>query len=244
MSAGKAIVVGASSGIGRFLAVELHRSGYAVGLLARREKLLEQLRAQFGERVFVKPCDVARTDEAMGRLRELIREMGGVDLVVLNSGVARLNRELNWEPERETIFTNAVGFAALANVAFRHFEERGRGHLVGISSVAALMGSDDAPAYNASKAFVSNYMAGLRQRATQLRLPIVVTDIQPGYVDTPLAIGEKKFWMATPEKAARQIMGVIRRRASHAYVTRRWKFVAWIVKAMPEPLFRRARRRH
>ena len=73
-----------------------------------------------------------------------------------------------------------------------------------------------APAYNASKAFVSNYMEGLRQKVRKPNLPITVTDIQPGLVDTAMAQGEGLFRVAPPEKAARQIHEVIKRRRKHA----------------------------
>ena len=102
---------------------------------------------------------------SMESFKGLIEEMGGVELVVISAGIGFINPELNWPEEKATIDVNVTGFAALANVAFRHFEQMQSGHLVGISSIAALRGSRIAPAYSASKAFVSNYMEGLRFRA-------------------------------------------------------------------------------
>jgi len=95
--------------------------------------------------------------------------MGGVDLVVISAGTGHLNDGLDWDLENEAIKTNVTGFAVMANVAMKHFVKRGSGHLVGISSIAALRGGRQAPAYNASKAFESNYLEGLRQKVRKIR---------------------------------------------------------------------------
>jgi short-subunit dehydrogenase len=131
---------------------------------------------------------------------------------------------------------NVLGFAGMVNVAVAHLETRGSGHLVGISSLAALRGSRVAPAYNASKAFVSNYLQGVRYRFNKLKLPIVVTDVQPGFVDTPMAAGNR-FWIASPQTAARQIVAAIRDRKQHVYITRRWRLIAWLLRVVPEALY-------
>jgi short-subunit dehydrogenase len=102
--------------------------------------------------------------------------------------------------ENEAIKTNVTGFAALVNVAMHHFTEKGSGHLVGISSIAALRGGRKSPAYNASKAFESNYLEGLRQKVRKSGLPITITDIRAGFVNTAMAKGDGIFWAAEPEK--------------------------------------------
>ena len=119
-----------------------------------------------------------------------------------------------------------------------HLERRGSGHLVRISSLAALRDNRVAPAYAASKAFVSNYLQGVRYRFNKLKLPIVVTDVQPGYVDTRMAKGQL-FWVASPETAARQIVAAIRGRKARVYVTRRWRLVAWLMRVLPDALYSR-----
>jgi short-subunit dehydrogenase len=235
----RAIVIGASSGIGRALALRLARAGYEVGLTARRLPLLLELQAEIGPRAFVKPMDVSDTAAAMARLEELIAEMGGADLIVVNAGTGHVNPDLAWEPEADTIGVNVQGFTAMVNVAYRHFVQRGAGHLVSISSVAALRGGGDAPAYNASKAFVSNYMDGLRHKLARLGLPVAVTDIQPGFVDTAMAQGPNVFWAASPEAAAEQIWQAIRRRKKRAVITRRWRLIAWLMRAVPDAVYHR-----
>ncbi len=233
----KAIVIGATSGIGKELSRIFSQNDYAVGIVGRRSELLPKLQEEISSEVYFKRIDVARTSEAMNLLRELIGEMGGVDVIVISSGVGFINPDLNWEQEEETIDVNVSGFAAMANVAFKHLCSRGSGQIVGISSIAAIRGSGDSPAYNASKAFVSNYLEGLRQKASKLKMPIVVTDIQPGLVDTAMAKGDGLFWVAPPEKAAKQIFRAIRKKRKHAYVTRRWRVIAWLLRVMPDRMY-------
>lgn len=233
----KAIVIGASSGIGRELALILSRNGYAVGVMARRVQLLEELRNDLGAHGHVGAIDVSDPAAAMDALAGLIERMGGVDLVVISAGTGHLNESLDWALENETIKTNVTGFAVVANVAFKHFLENGAGHLVGISSLAALRGGRESPAYNASKAFASNYLEGLRQKAGKMGLPIIVTDIKPGFVKTEMAKGEGIFWAAEADKAAEQIYDAIKKGKSGAYVTRRWRLIAWLMKLMPRFIY-------
>ena len=119
----------------------------------------------------------------------------------------------------------------------RYFLCRGAGHLVGISSIAALRGSREAPAYNASKAFASNYLEGLRCLAARSGLPIFVTDIIPGFVDTRMAQGEGLFWISSPQKAAEQIFSAIKARRRRAHITRRWRLIAFLLRFMPDFIY-------
>ena len=233
----KAIVIGASSGIGKELARVLSQNGYAVGLTGRRVELLTALQNELSTESFVKPMDISQTDKAIRQLTELIDEMNSVELIVISAGVGFINSEFEWEKEKSTIETNVFGFAAMANVAVKHFLEQRAGHLVGISSIAALRGTGGAPAYNASKAFVSNYLEGLQQKCVKLKLPIVVTDVKPGFVDTAMAQGEGLFWVAPPEKAARQIYKAIKARKTHVYVTKRWRSIGVLLKLMPSSIY-------
>ena len=234
-----AIIIGASSGIGKELAKTLARNGFNVGLAARRLDLLEAVARDIPTRAFVKVIDVSKPVEAMQLLRELIAEMKDVDLFVISAGTGFINPKLEWKLESETIAVNVSGFAAIANIAVEHLQARGHGQLVGISSIAALRGNREAPAYNASKAFMSNYLQGLSHKFARLRLPITVTDVQPGFVDTAMAKADRKFWMASPEKAAAQIFEAIRKRKNHVYVTRRWRIIAWLIKIVPDWLVHR-----
>lgn len=234
-----AIIIGASSGIGAALARSLSKRGYPVGLAARRVDLLEQVRAQLPNPACIQAIDISQPEQAMPALRALAAAVGDVELYVISSGVGFLNPQLEWSEERKTLEVNVLGFAAMVNAAMHALEERGSGHLVGISSIAAIRGGRAAPAYNASKAFVSNYLEGIRQRCHRHGLPITVTDIQPGFVATAMAQSPQLFWVASAEQAAEQIFAAIRRRKRHAYVTRRWRLVAWLLRGLPAAWYQR-----
>jgi len=235
----KAIIIGASSGIGRELAKTLSRNQYVVGVMARRVQLLDKLGKEVEGKLFAQKIDVADIKSAMETLAEFIKEMGGVDLIVISAGTGEINNNLSWRLENEAIETNVSGFAALVNVAMHYFTEKGSGHLVGISSIAALRGGRESPAYNASKAFEANYLEGLRQKVRKAGLPITITDIRPGFVNTAMAKGDGIFWAAEPEKAAEQIYHVIKRRKPTAYITRRWLLIAWLIKLLPGFIYER-----
>jgi short-subunit dehydrogenase len=228
----KAIIIGATSGIGRELAKILSLNNYVVGMAGRRTELLSNLQREIPGS-YIKRIDVTESEEAITLLKELIQEIGGMDMIVISSGVGFINPELDWKREKETINVNISGFTAIANAAFKYFSNQGSGHIVGISSVAAIRGSGEAPAYNASKAFVSNYLEGLRQKASKSGIAITVTEIQPGFIDTAMAKGEGLFWVAPPEKAAHQIFKAITGKKKHAYITKRWRIIALLLKIMP-----------
>ena len=233
----KTIIIGATSGIGKELADIFILKGYSVGLAGRRTSLLDDLKKKNPDRYFTKYIDVSQTAEAINQLKELIAEMEGVDIIVISSGVGYVNNDLQWPLEKETIDVNVSGFTSMANVAMHHFLSKGSGHLVGISSIAALRGDGDAPAYNASKAFVSNYLEGLQKKVAGSS--ITVTDIQPGFVDTAMAKGDGLFWVASPQKAAQQIYNAIERKKKHAYITKRWRLIGWLLKVLPEFIYNR-----
>ena len=127
----------------------------------------------------------------------------------------------------------------MATEAFHHFQQQGSGQLAGISSVAALRGST-VPAYAASKAFVANYLEGLRIRARKLKLPIDIIDIRPGYVETPLTHGQPgMFWVADAATAAWDCLRAIERRKRVAYITPRWALIAVLLRLLPGWLYER-----
>lgn len=235
----KAIVIGASSGIGKELALILAKNDYHVGLMARRLELLQSLQQEIPTTTHVGFLDISQTSDAIERLQQMIQEMGEVDLIIINSGTGFLNPELDWLKEQQTLDVNVYGFCALAGTAFNYFIKQGRGHLVGISSIGALRGNDIAPAYNASKAFMSNYLEGLRKKAFKEKAQLIIADIKPGFVDTDMAKGERKFWVASPTKAAEQIYSAIQHKKSHAYITHRWCLIGWMLKFMPNWIYDR-----
>ncbi|MDD4125604.1 MAG: SDR family NAD(P)-dependent oxidoreductase [Eubacteriales bacterium] len=232
----KAIIIGASSGIGRAMAKILSSEGYILGLAARRTKLLTELQNELGTRSYIKYIDVSAQEEAIKSFSDLIDEMSGVDMIIITSGNGYINPLLDWEKEKSTIDVNVSGVTAMINIAIKHFYKKGTGQLVVISSVAALRGSGGAPAYNATKAYLANYLEGIRCRIKKDKKDITVTDIRPGLVDTDMAKGEGLFWVQPVEKAAGQIYSKILRKKKIAYVTKRWGAVAFLLKHIPEKL--------
>jgi short-subunit dehydrogenase len=232
------IIIGASSGIGWELAVQLAAKGYQLGLVARRLEKLEQLSNSLTGDHFVVRSDVTDVQQAQDALNELIKKMGNVELIILNSGVGQMEKKLDWPTQREMIDVNIRGFVALTLVSMDYFMARGSGHLVGISSVSAHMSSGLAPTYVATKAFVSSYLNGIRSRAEYSKLPITVTTVEPGFVDTPMVQGNP-MWTAPVKKAVKQLVSAMLKRKGHIYVTKRWRLVAWILNLTPKWLMRR-----
>lgn len=232
-----AIIIGASSGIGLELCRQLAARDYRLGIAARRKALLEQAAASQPQVSCVCPLDLSRTDEALAAFDSMLKTLAPVDYVYLCAGTGHINPDLAWAPEAETIMVNAMGFAALAGRAMTCFRQQGHGHLVGITSVAAVRGSSGAPAYGATKAFASHYLDSLRLCARRSGLPIFVTEIRPGFVDTAMLKADQPFWVASPDLAARQIVAAVAARKSLAYVTRRWRLMAWLLRMLPETIY-------
>lgn len=233
----KAIIIGASSGIGRELAKILSKDHYILGLAARRVELLVQLQKELNTDSFVKRIDISEQDEAMGQLVELINEMKDIDLIVITSGTGFINKELDWKKEKQTIDVNVHGVTSMINVSLKYFMEKNSGQLVVISSLASLRGSSDAPAYNASKAYISNYLEGMRCKTKKNKTNITITDIRPGLIDTEMAKGDGLFWVQPTQKAAHQIYRKIKQKKEIAYITKRWRIVALIVKHIPNWIY-------
>jgi short-subunit dehydrogenase len=233
----KAIIIGATSGIGKGLAKLFAENNYKVGITGRRTELLNDLKSENPDAYFIKTLDVTNTAVTAKKLEELATELGGLDILIICSGTGDINEKLEFEIEKRTIDTNVIGFTFVADWTFNYFEKQKSGHLVAISSIGGLRGSRQAPAYNATKSYQINYLEGLRQKASKLRHPIYVTDIRPGFIDTEMAKGEGLFWVMPVEKAVRQIYKAIITKRKVAYVTKRWRLTAMILKRIPGPVY-------
>ena len=233
----KAIIIGASSGIGKELTRILSKEGYILGLAARRVELLHQLQEELDTDTYVKYIDISRPDEAMNRLSELITEMKDINIIIITSGTGYINHELDWQKEKDMIDVNVTGVTSMINVSLKYFIEQNSGQLVVISSVSALRGGSAAPAYSASKAYISNYLEGIRCKVKKDNLNITITDIRPGLVDTEMAKGDGLFWVQPVEKVAHQIYIKITKKKDVAYVTKRWRIIAFLMKRIPDWLF-------
>ena len=221
------VITGASSGIGRALALEMARRGHHLGLTARRMPLLEQLRDEIhttidGElRIELEVLDVCKTDTVAETLHNLFSRLGGIDTIVVNAGandVTNIGQE-DLHKELKLIDTNLSGAIATIGAATEHFNARGKGHVVGISSLASLQPFAQQAAYSASKAGFSMYLKAAR---IELRkMGITVTDILPGYIATDIVDGMdiSKLPFAIPTtQAAQEMARLIEKKAERGVV--------------------------
>ena len=234
----RAIIVGASSGLGLEVAKLLLAEGYTLGVAARREDRLLALKQEAPDRVEVAAIDVTAEDAA-ARLRELIDRMGGLDLYFHVSGIGKQNRTLAEDIELNTVNTNGMGFARMIGEAYRYFAERGEGHIVAITSIAGTKGLGPAPSYSATKAFQNNYLQALEQQANARNLKIRFTDIRPGFVDTDLLKGDFHYpMMLKPQTVARDIVKAIHNKRHIKVIDWKYAILTALWRRIPRPIWR------
>ena len=242
MSAGsqikRIIIVGATSGIGRKMAELYAATGNIVGITGRRKELLDEIENMFPGKIKTECFDVT-ANENIARLTSLIQKTGGLDILVYSSGIGELSKELDWQIDKRTVETNVNGFIEIANWVFNYFIKQGDGRMAVISSIAANRGNSWAPAYSASKAFQSNYFEALAIKAKKMKKDIGVTCIEPGFVATKMAKGNKRFWVVPLEKAATQIIAAIEKKKQKVYVSKRWWLVAKMMRLIPFWLYKK-----
>lgn len=239
VTAKKAIIMGATSGLGREVALLLLREGWTLGLAGRRADRLEALRQLAPDRVFTATIDV-RQEGADGQLEQLIARMGGMDLYLHSSGIGRQNAALAADVETETLETNGTGFVRMVTAAYRHFRRQGYGHLAVISSIAGTKGLGAAPAYSATKRMQNTYIDALEQLAHLEHLPLVFTDIRPGFVATDLLNNGRHYpLLMRPETVARHIVRALRRQRRVAVIDVRYRLLVTLWRLIPRWLWKR-----
>ena len=240
MTTKRAIIIGASSGIGREVARLLLREGYDIGIAARRENQLIAFKEEFSQsgRVEIMPIDVT-ADNAAERLEALIEKLGGMDLYFHASGIGKQNRELEPDTELQTVQTNALGFTKMIGAAYRYFAKQGTGHVAAITSIAGTKGLGPAPAYSATKAMQATYLEALEQQSRNRKLNIHFTDIRPGFVDTDLLSGDFRYpMMLKPEKVARQIVRAIKHRRHVCIIDWKYRLLTMAWRCIPRCIWR------
>ena len=241
----RAIVIGASSGIGAAVAVQLSREGYAVALIARRAEqlqgVLEACHEASGEQEAVMHVhDVTDFDAVPTLFAKIVDQLGGLDCVVYAAAVMpRVTPdEYNFTKDRAILDVGLLGAVAWLNEAAAHMAAAGDGVICGISSIAGDRGRRPSPVYCTSKAALDTYLEALRNRLAPKGVGVVT--IKPGYVDTAMTAGmEGLFWVITPEKAAVSIVRAIRRRRRQVYVPARWGLVGFVIRHIPSFIFKR-----
>ena len=234
----KAVIIGASSGMGMEVAKLLLAEGYQLGIAARREDRLQALKQLAPGRIVTATIDVTAED-ADSRLRTLIDELGGMDLYFHVSGIGKQNRTLTPDIELNTVNTNGMGFTRMIGEAYRYFAERGQGHIAALTSIAGTKGLGPAPSYSATKAFQNVYLQSLEQQANARGLNIRFTDIRPGFVDTDLLSGDFHYpMMLKPEKVARQIVKAIHNKRHVVVIDWKYAILTALWRRLPRALWR------
>jgi short-subunit dehydrogenase len=238
------LITGASSGIGRALAVELGRRGARLGLTARREAELlsvaEEVRRAGGEALAL-PADV-RDPEAIRSAAESVREKWGrVDVLVANAGMSTTTAgtSLDAGEASDVISINVLGVVNSVAAVLPGMLRRGSGHLVAISSLASYRGMPKSGAYSASKAAVSTFFESLRVDLRESGVDVTV--IHPGFIRTPMTAGRKKklpFLLEVEDAACRIIKAVERRARTYAFP---WQLASLVrvIRHMPGALYDR-----
>jgi NAD(P)-dependent dehydrogenase (short-subunit alcohol dehydrogenase family) len=243
-----AFITGASSGIGKALALELAGRGYDLFLCARRLEALEAVRADVagrspGRRVELRRLDVTDSDDVAAAIAEAAEALGRLDIVIANAGVGSSPRvgSGDMERNRQIVETNLTGAIATVDAAVALFRRQGgAGRVVGISSVAGVRGLPGSASYSASKAGVTVYLEAVR--AETYNEPITVTTIAPGYIDTPINQDMKsRPFLIDVDEGARVTADLIERGAGYATVPRwPWTVVKPLLRVLPTRLIARS----
>ncbi len=217
------MVTGASSGIGRGVAVELSRRGATLGLVARRTETLQEIVSEFesrGGKALAVPGDVQdalAVRAAADRFRE---QLGPIDVLIANAGIGSTNdsAELRASEVAGVINVNVIGAANSVAAVVPEMVARGRGQLVVISSLAAYRGLPKSAAYCASKSAVSAFFESLRLDLQPRG--IAVTIIHPGFIKTPLTAGrhaQMPFLMELDVAVEKILRAIEKKKKSYAF---------------------------
>lgn len=233
--------------MGAALVRQLATEGYAVAAIARGADKLADLKdecqaacAKSGAAVHTHVHDVSNTDEVAELFERIVRELGGLDLVVFAAGIMPKVEpdEFNTEKDMQMLAVNIGGCVAWCNPVANFFRKQRAGSLVGISSVAGDRGRRGAPIYGTTKAAMNTYFESLRNRLSESNVHVVT--IKPGFIATQMTEGmDGLFWLITAEEAAAQILSAARSGAQVRYVPRQWWLMMTVIKNIPSFLFRK-----
>lgn len=236
----RAVIVGATSGIGYETACLLLKEGWILGIAGRREGLLKAFQRKAPARIYYRVIDI-RKENAPIELEALITDLGGMDLYLHCSGIGHQNYNLDADIETDTVQTNVVGFTRMVDAAFRYFGNRGEGHIAVISSIAGTKGLGIAPAYSATKRYQNTYIDALEQLACMHGWTgICFTDIRPGFVQTDLLNDGKHYpFLMLPGKVARCIVRAIHRKQRMVVIDWRYRLLVGAWRLLPRWLWKR-----
>ena len=235
------LITGASSGIGKALAIEFSRRGYALGLCARRLELLESLQQELGQNhaIEIAELDVLDYKAVKEVFLKLAEKLGRVKIIIANAGICEnsLPGECKFDVDRKVIEINLLGAMATIDAGVEILKKHGNGQIVGISSVAGFRGLSNVPAYSASKSALSTYMEGIRHHLRKHKIDVTV--INPGFIDTAINSNRKfRPFLISAEKCARLTANMIEKRVMSSTVPLwPWALVSGVVRFIPERIW-------
>lgn len=230
----KIIIMGATSGIGRALAETFASRGVRIGIAGRSANILKELEQKYPGCIVGEIIDITRPEAKTG-LTRLIDKLGGLDLYIHVAGIGAANPALNPEEEVKVVNTDASAFARMVSCAYNYFRSTGRsGQIAAVTSVSATRGIGDMAAYSASKAFAAAYMEALAQLAHKQHTCVVFTDIQPGWVRTPLLRPDKIYPMEMSlSHVVPLILKAIAEKRRVAVIDWRWRMLKKLWRRIP-----------
>lgn len=238
----KLIVIGASSGIGLKIAGYFADCGWRVGTAARRTDTLKALKDRFGENTAYTALDVT-SDDAEDRFLSLIEAVGGMDYLLYSAGCGWQNPDVDTHKDMDTVGVNVSGFTKIINAAYKYYANRpadNPGHIAVITSVAGTKGLGISASYSATKRYQWTYLQALDQLAHIKHVNVKITDIRPGFIDTPLLANCKPYPMEmTLDYAAKRIASAMLKGKRVAVVDYRWAAVCTLWRCIPDRLWRR-----
>ena len=217
------MVTGASSGIGRGVAIELARRGARLGLVARRAETLQEIVTEIeslGAQALSLPGDVQDADGIRGAADHLRKQFGVIDVLIANAGIGSTNdaAELRASEVAGVINVNVIGVANSVAAVVPEMVAGGGGQLVVISSLAAYRGLPKSAAYCASKAAVSAFFESLRLDLQPRGIDVTI--IHPGFIKTPLTAGrhaQMPFLMELDEAVEKILWAIEKKKKSYAF---------------------------
>jgi short-subunit dehydrogenase len=237
-----AAITGASSGLGAEMARQMARDGLKVGLTARRadrlERVAETIRSEGGSAV-VEVADAGDPEATRSALVAIARRLGPIDLLVANAGVGESTPGAAFSAEafERMVRVNLIGAAYAIEAVLPSMIDRGRGQIVGISSLAGYRGLPGTAGYGATKAGLSALLEGLRPELR--RLGIAVTTVHPGFVRTEMTAGQTnpQPFIMDAEPAARIILRGVAARRSRVDFPGSMAGLMGLIRLLPDFLF-------
>lgn len=237
-----ALITGASSGLGRALAIELAKDGVKVFVAARRKEELDALVYEIkdlGGEAEALVLDVTDTVTLVETIRALDKRVDGLDLVVANAGigVSVSGKHMTFESIESILRVNLMGAVATLTAVLPAMVERNRGHLVGISSLARARGLPKHAAYCASKAGLSTFLESLRLDLAKTNL--IVSNVDPGFIRTPMTAPNKHPmpFMKEPRDAAVAIWKGLKRGSPQIRFPLPMILASTMLGVLPDPIY-------